>query len=219
VRVALAGVGENLRDHPGVDVECGSVVAQGPPALHSVATFHSSMTAADGAPDLLFWVSDPEPSDEPTFTIDVVLLEPRSRGSVRLRSADPAEPPRIDLPGVREGADVERLVEGYRRGWEIADRPEVRRLCAGPLPAVDDAHALAREIRRNAYSVPHVVGTCAMGPSPDDGAVVDPTCRVHGTSQLFVADASVIPIPPSGFPHLPTIMVGERFAEQLAATR
>jgi choline dehydrogenase len=52
-----------------------------------------------------------------------------------------------------------------------------------------------------------------MGPSPDDGAVVDAAGRVHGVDALFVVDASIIPEPPSGFPHLLTIMLAERLAE------
>jgi choline dehydrogenase len=53
--------------------------------------------------------------DPPIFEIDVVLLSPRSRGTVRLRSADPTDPPCIELPNLRDPFDVERLAEGYRR--------------------------------------------------------------------------------------------------------
>jgi hypothetical protein len=70
-------------------------------------------------------------ADDEAF--DVVLLKPRSRGTVRLRSADPAEPPLVELPNLRDPSDVERLGEGYRRGLEVASRPEVRRLCTDPL--------------------------------------------------------------------------------------
>ncbi len=70
----------------------------------------------------------------------------------------------------------------------------------------------------NAYSIPHVVGTCAMGPAPDDGAVVDALGRVHGLDGLAVIDASIIPEPPSGFPHIITIMLAERLVERLAET-
>jgi choline dehydrogenase len=55
-----------------------------------------------------------------------------------------------------------------------------------------------------------------MGPSPHDGAVVDASGRVHGTERLSVVDASIIPEPPSGFPHIPTIMMAERLSEELA---
>lgn len=56
-----------------------------------------------------------------------------------------------------------------------------------------------------------------MGSSPDDGAVVDCRGRVHGTEQLFVVDASIMPTVPSGFTQLPTIMIAERLSEQMAA--
>ena len=75
----------------------------------------------------------------------------------------------------------------------------------------------AGAIIENAYSIPHVVGTCAMGPSPADGAVVDTLGRVHGVEHLSIADASIIPDPPAGFPHLVTIMLAEHLSERLIA--
>jgi choline dehydrogenase-like flavoprotein len=74
-------------------------------------------------------------------------------------------------------------------------------------------------VRDELYSLPHVSGTCAMGPSPDDGAVVDASGRVHGTEALSVADASIIPTALSAFTHIPTIMIGERLAERIASAR
>jgi len=218
IRVALPGVGQNLADHVGVDIDCGyRGAARSEPLFRYVATFHSRATSPSAAPDLMLWPFDPT-GDPPAFTIDVALLKPRSRGRVSLRSADPADPPRIELPDFDEPSDLERLAEGYRRGWEIASHPLVRRLCADPLPLeIHDSSELLKTVRKNAYSLPHVVGTCAMGPSPEDGAVVDASARVHGTERLFVVDASIIPTAPSGFTHLPTIMLAERLAEQVAA--
>jgi choline dehydrogenase len=172
------------------------------------------MAATDGPPDLMLWVADP--SGE--YSIDVVLLKPETRGSVRLRSADPAAPPLIELPALREPADVDRLAEGFRRGWELASRPELRRLCAeGALPELQSGEDLRTAVRENAYSIPHTVGTCAMGPSPGEGAVVDASGSVYGTEGLSVVDASVMPIAPSGFPHVVTVMLAERLSETIAA--
>jgi choline dehydrogenase len=78
---------------------------------------------------------------------------------------------------------------------------------APDIGAAGDLHALVRE---QAYSVPHTVGTCAMG------TVVDAAGRVHGTEGLRVIDASIIPTPPSGFPHIVAITLAERLAEKIA---
>jgi choline dehydrogenase len=217
VTVDLPGVGANLADHPGVDLDAGwRGRGTDGPILHSIATFRSSSAASGGGPDMMFWASDPE-GDEGRFYFDPILLRPLSRGSVRLRSADPIDPPRIALPGVREPADVDRLIEGYRIGLELANRPEIRSLSKEPAPAdPGDAAAWRRVVVENAYSIPHVVGTCAMGHSPENGSVVDTFGRVHGVAGLAVIDASIIPEPPSGFPHIITIMIAEHLSEKYA---
>ena len=205
VRLDLPGVGANLADHAGVDIDCGyRGPARTAPIFHLLATFRSSATPSDQAPDLMLWLFDPR-GDPPVFEIDVGLLRPRSRGAVRLRSPHPAEPPRIDLPGKRDPFDVGRLAEAYRRGLEVASRPEIRRLCAEPpAPRPLSTSELPDLIRAKGYSLPHVAGTCAMGPHPDDGAVVETSERVYGTGRLSVIYASVIPNGPSAFTHIPT---------------
>jgi choline dehydrogenase-like flavoprotein len=72
-------------------------------------------------------------------------------------------------------------------------------------------------IRANGYAFPHVVGTCSMGPRPDDGAVVDTSGHVHGTERLSVVDASIVPNGLSGFTHIPTVMIAERLSGEIAA--
>jgi choline dehydrogenase len=220
IRIDLPGVGANLSDHPAIDFDCGyQGAARATPLLHTIATFHSGGRSTSESPDLMFWLSDPTPAGEPEqFTIGVVLLKPQSRGTVRLRSANPAEAPRIELPNLREPRDLERLVEGYRRAWEVASRHELRHVCNGPLPTrIHDDAELRRTIRQSVSSVPHVVGTCAMGPSSNPQAVVDTSGHVHGTDGLYVVDASIMPTVPSGFTHLSTIVIAEKLAETVAA--
>jgi choline dehydrogenase len=213
-KVDLRGVGENLADHPAVDLDSGWRGTGGSgPTLHSIATFRSSFAPTDGAPDMMFWVTDPE-GDESGFYFDPILLKPASRGNVRLRPSDPMAPPRITLPSLQEPVDVDRLAEGYRLGLELANSQPIRRLSTeDPPPAPTTAEALRQLVLENASSIPHVVGTCAMGPSPDDGAVVDALGRVHGIDGLRVIDASIIPDAPSGFPHIITIMLAEHITE------
>jgi choline dehydrogenase len=215
VAVELPGVGANLADHPGVDVDFGTVES-GPPeqSIYSFATLHSSLADPAEAPDLGLWWFEPW-GDPAEAGLTAMVLTPRSRGTVRLRSSDPRVPPRITLPGLDHPDDVARMLEAYERGWQVCHHPAVRRLC-GPAPAapVRGAEAAAHVVRE-AWSFPHTVGTCAMGSDPSAGAVVDASGRVHGTDRLSVVDASIIPTAPSGFPHLITIMVAEKIAEQL----
>ena len=214
----LPGVGANLADHPGSDLDTGyRGPARSEPLLHTASTFHSSMASTEGPPDLMFWVTDPAPPDDPQATIDVVLLKPYSRGSVRLRSADPADPPLIRLPNLDDERDVDRLVEGYRRAREVATELPPDLFSPDVEHDVRDTDALRRMVRGNAYSVPHFTGTCAMGPAPDAGAVVDAAGRVHGSAGLFLVDASIMPTEPSGFTHLPTLMLAERLSASIAA--
>ena len=219
VAVDLPGVGENLADHPAVELPSGvrgSGLTSGP-VLHSIATWRSSIAASDGPPDLMSWITDPIEAD-PIVWLDAILLKPTSRGSVRLRSADPTEPPRIRLPGLATDADLARIEEGLRFLSSIAHRPEIRGVATEPAPTLPEAAAgLRRYVAENAYSLPHVVGTCAMGPDPTAGAVVDGDARVHGVAGLSVVDASILPDPPSGFPHLITLMAAERLLDRWIA--
>jgi choline dehydrogenase len=221
VRVDLPGVGANLADHAGTDV---GLAYAGPtraePFLNSAVVLRSSAAETGSRPDLLLWMSDPRKTEDgPLLEISVILMTAASRGSVSLRSSDPADPPRIRLPGLREATDVERMIEGIRRADEIATHSITRAAVAGGAPKRPLTQEEIRTIvRETLWSYPHIVGTCAMGRDPSDGAVVAPDGRAFGTEGLYVADASVIPIPPSGFTHLPTIMLAERIAAGIAAS-
>jgi len=159
--------------------------------------------------------------DRGTFFIGVALLKPASRGTVRLRSADPSAAPRIDLGYFREPRDLDRLANGLIQIREpagtgpIAELSGGKELAPGPGIAAGDRDRLRQWIRRNTWTYHHPVGTCAMGSDPAAGAVVDAAGRVHGTRGLTVADASVMPDIPSANTHLPTIMVAERIASLL----
>ena len=155
----------------------------------------------------MLWLSDPD-GDPAEFGTEVVLLRPLSRGAVRLRSTRPLDPPLIELPNLDDPADLARLEEGYRRALEVANDPALRHHCSGPAPGEpDDLEAV---FRRELFSIPHTVGTCAMG------SVVDVSGNVLGVEGLMVIDASIMPDVPSGFTHLPTIMIAERLADQLS---
>lgn len=213
----LPGVGSNLADHPQCWLDPGYTGrAVDRPPLHTLATFRSSLCGPDESPDLAFWIADPA-GDPVEAAIEVLLMTPSSRGTVRLSSADPAAAPLIRLPQLDGAGDYERLTEGLMRAKEIAEHPALRAICTNPSTDVSSPDAVRDWIREERYSIPHTVGTCAMGGAPDEGSVVDAHAMVYGVDNLGVVDASVIPLPPSGFPHFVTIMLAERLAAELAA--
>jgi choline dehydrogenase len=222
VRADLPGVGRNLIDHPGVSVDLGyrREVAPGP-HFQVVATFHSADRTAPDPPDLHCLVAGPYPAnaDGPaSFSVAAALLKPRSRGTVRLRSTDPADPPRIELGYYRDTDDLERVVGAFDRAIEVATRPSFAALSTAPFRRTARTPAEMREwIRRNTWTYHHPVGTCSMGPRGSTGTVVDPGGRVNGVDGLFVADASVMPDIPSANTHVPTVMVAERLSDRIAA--
>src|SRR6202011_4875071 len=123
--------------------------------LHCIATFHSAGRSAREAPDLMLWLSDPNgPVGSPElFQIEVVLLRPRSRGVVRLQSANPADAPWVELPSLSDPSDIERLAEAYERAVDVAGQPMIRALCS-ERPAPDARGEDASElIRANSYSL------------------------------------------------------------------
>jgi choline dehydrogenase len=88
-------------------------------------------------------------------------------------------------------------------------------LSPGPAISDDDDDGLAASIRARVGSYHHPVGTCAMGPRADDGAVVDPRGAVHGIDGVWVADASVLPTLPVANTNVTTMVVGDRIASWL----
>jgi choline dehydrogenase len=214
----LPGVGANLSDHAATAVECAcEAPSRQSPILDLIATFHSSAVGSDQAPDLAFWFTDPQ-GYQPSFEIEVVLLRPEAKGSVSLRSADPMAPLRITLPPRDRAADLDRMVEGFGRAVEVARSDALRR--AGtrpPVPGLTSEPEIREHVRSNVYPIPHVIGTCAMGPDPEAAAVVDAAGSVHGMDGLTVADASIIPLAHSGFTHVVVIAAAEKIAEHLGS--
>jgi len=150
------------------------------------------------------------------FTARVGVLHARSRGWVRLRSANPLDHPRIRFNMLTEQADVDAMVKAVKMSRDLFDQPSMRSLIDGELTPgkqfQSDAE-IAEAIRQQAEHRHHAVGTCRMG--IDDDAVVDAQLRVVGVENLRVADASIMPEDPSGNTNVPTMMIGEKAADLL----
>ncbi|MCE9660707.1 MAG: choline dehydrogenase [Burkholderiales bacterium] len=152
------------------------------------------------------------------YSCHVCLLQPKSRGSVRLASADPKAAPLIDPNFLAERDDVERLVRGFKAMRRILEQPALAahgaRELAKSAGARSDAEIEAF-IRGHADTIYHPVGTCRMGNGPMD--VVDAELRVRGVQGLRVVDASIMPSIVSGNTNAPTVMIAEKAADMIKA--
>jgi choline dehydrogenase-like flavoprotein len=152
------------------------------------------------------------------YSCHVCLLRPESRGSVQLASGDPFAAPRIDPNFLAAPQDLERLVRGFKLMRNILSQPALAGLGGRELPASAAAQTdaqIAEFIRNRADTIYHPVGSCRMGPGPDD--VVDAQLRVHGVQGLRVVDASVMPRIVSGNTNAPVVMIAEKAAAMIQA--
>jgi choline dehydrogenase len=160
-----------------------------------------------------FLPEKPIPDPDRTFgiTIGVNIMDPKARGEIRLRSADPAEKPIIDHRLYEDPSDLERMRLGLKFASRIFAAPALARHVVRPAYPPDLGQSDAdweAQIRSSSTVGHHPVATCRMGGG--DSAVVDPRLRVRGVERLRVADASVIPVLPFANTNAPAIMVGEK---------
>ncbi|MGF6674312.1 GMC family oxidoreductase [Paraburkholderia tuberum] len=151
-------------------------------------------------------------------TLNTAYLRPRSRGSVRLASADPATAPLIDPNYWSEPEDRHAALKGLRLARELMNQPALKRFVQTevlPGPRVNTDDELFDYACANAKTDHHPVGTCRMGRPEDEHSVVTPDLRVIGIDGLRVVDASVMPLIPSCNTNAPTIMVAEKAADHI----
>ena len=245
-RVELDGVGRNLQDHPylmciwDTTSEDSLLNAEKPRAMLDYLTKRTgplSSTVAEAflwtrydreaaAPDLQFHLAPAyfndhgfDTYDKHAFSIGSVLVKPRSRGRIRLRSADPAAKPAICGNYLTEPEDVAALVHSVKLGREIAATEPLAGIAGReilPGTDVETDEQIEADIRKRVELLYHPVGTCRMG--SDSDAVVDPELRVRGVEGLRVVDASVMPTITRGNTNAPTYMIAEKGSDLIKAS-
>ena len=167
--------------------------------------------------ELLFGINPPESfagdNTVSGFTTFVSNVQPQSRGSVRLASADPHDPPVIDPGYLTNPADLPVMIAGVRRALNLAATQALKPYAGRrelDFNANDDA--IAAWIRTHPVTVYHPVGTARMGATSDINAVLDPELRVRGIDGLRVLDASAMPGTIRGHTMAPTLYIAERGA-------
>ena len=241
----VPGVGRNLQDHlaTGVAVECRlPVTLAGAESFAQLARWLClrrgllTSNVAEACALVRIGAGAPAPDVELIFapaafldhgfvkvpqhamTIGVVLLQPRSAGTIALRSADPMAPPLIQPRYLSDpgGEDLRLLVAGLKLARRVLGTAPLAQHTGSPIePAagIESDDALATFVRARSQTLYHPVGTCRMGSDP--GAVVDPELRVRGVERLRVIDASVMPRIVRGHTNAPTMMIAEKAAALL----
>jgi choline dehydrogenase len=152
----------------------------------------------------------------PGFIASICQLRPESRGTVHIKSADPAQPPAIQPRYLTSAFDRDTVVEGLKLLRGIMDQPAMRRYIAEervPGPKVQSDADLLAFTRSAGTTVFHPTSTCRMG--GDATAVVDERLRVHGLGSLRVVDASIMPTVVSGNTNAAVVMIAEKGADMI----
>lgn len=245
VQSNLPGVGRNLQDHLSIGVmhHCPEPVTLASaesipnllkyllrgtgPLTSNVGEAVAFIRTREGlaAPDIelilapAFFVSHGEGNPPGHgFTIGCILLRPESRGSVSLKSPDPAAAPAIRANYLSSRNDLDTLIAGIRYARRLAAQPALARYRGNEFMPGSDAdtdEAIGAVVRQRCETLYHPVGTCRMG--SDGAAVVGAKLSVHGIGGLRVVDCSIMPTIIGGHTHAPAMMIAEKAADMILA--
>jgi len=214
-------VGDNLHDHPALGL---LATARDPDEIDqrliARVMARTSFDGKHGEEDLhIFGSFTGEGTRSPVppngFVVAGMVMKPRSRGTVRLRSRDPNDSPRVVLNYLDQPYDLDAFVRMMLLIEEVYDQPGMKGVLDQLLwrPSSVDRTEMERVARAGALTDHHEAGSVPMGP------VLDPHLRVHGIDALRVCDASIFPDPPRCNTNFPTMMAAERFIELLDEER
>ncbi|XP_069673215.1 glucose dehydrogenase [FAD, quinone]-like [Periplaneta americana] len=160
--------------------------------------------------------------DAHSFSIAPILVRPKSRGRITLKSSNPYKKPLIYYDFFENPQDLEDMVFLIKKALELSKTPAFQKFGTKfhdiPVPGCehhkfgsdDYWKCAARHVCTCAW---HICGTCKMGPFWDPDAVVDPRLRVYGVNGLRVVDASIMPVVPAAHTALPTMMIAAKAAD------
>ena len=222
-------VGKNLHDHPAVYLKYSGTpglvtammdfVARGGVLFseQTIAKFRSKYCTS--AYDLhLFPVGGQfmDTADSWEFLLPVANMTPLSRGSVQLTSTDPFAPLKIDTAYLSdpEGRDLAILWNGIELVRDYACQTPLAELIGVEISPTAN-YKIPEDVRGDNLHYYHPVGTCKMGPDSDPTAVVDGRGKVYGVDNLYIADASIMPVVPRANTNIPALVVGERISSWL----
>jgi choline dehydrogenase len=218
------GVGQNLRDHPGVHVRWHvkpdfllPPEEIGPQKVALRYTARGSSLRNDMIMVMRFW------GVQRLAVMSIGLYMAMGAGELTLQSPDPMIQPRLHYNYLQEAFDRQRLRDGVRLSLQLAGHEAFSAIMDTlyqPTEAdLASNDALDQWLLRNVSTMHHICGTCKMGPESDALAVVDQYSRVHGLAGLHVVDASILPDCPRANTNVVTMMLGERIADEIREGR
>ena len=221
----MPGVGQNLRDHPMVELllqgKEGSPVASIGPSIQVALRYTADGSALRNDMHLMSFAPPEGPSALPAEThaihLGCTLKLAVGAGELKLSSADPYMQPQLDYRFLADPWDRQRLREAVRLAVQLLEQRALRDILADRLMPTDrdlkSDEALDAWMLENVSTTHHISGTSKMGPASDPMAVVDQYCRVHRLEGLRVVDASVMPDVPRAATNATTVMIAERVAD------
>ncbi len=212
----LPGVGANFQDHLKLSIRWNGRTELPGSTVTAGMFVRSDQSAWGDPPDLQFYIGRGVDTPDRFITITVSLVTPKSRGEIRLGSADPTAAPIIRANYLREQADVTSLVRGVHLARWFGEADSYADLRADeilPGAAIKSDADLAAFVRRDSDTIYHGAGTCKMGPATDQAAVVDPSLRVRGVEGLRVADGSIMPEVVNAPTNAACVMIGEKASD------
>jgi len=248
---ALAGVGQNLQDHPDfifgyeaksldlIGISLGGTIRLTGELVKYIKS-RTGMLSTNFAEGGALLKTDPNlaaPDVQLHFVISLVenharqlhtahgyschvcLLRPKSRGQVTLASASMADAPLIDVGFLKEDADLDTLVKGYKLTKKLLDAPSLTTVRQKDVFTADvhTDEQIRQVLRQRSDTVYHPVGTCKMGSDPM--AVVDAQLKVHGIAGLRVVDGSIMPTLIGGNTNAPIIAIADKAVDMIRSAR